>query len=73
MYDTEKDVAYCVVQLGAEICGHVRILHGGIMSTLCDEVFTAAVYGLKRGKVLGGGPAVTANLTINFRKVRAAT
>lgn len=69
MYDADKGAALLAVHLGAEVSGHVGILHGGIMTMLCEEVFAVAVKGLQRTGVLGGGPSGTGNLTLNFRKV----
>ena len=45
-------------------------MHGGLQGMLCDEVFAGLIYGLKRQGALAEGPAVTANLSVNFRKVQ---
>jgi acyl-coenzyme A thioesterase PaaI-like protein len=73
LLNKETGTAHLVVRFGADVCGHVRVVHGGIMSILCDEVLTAATSGLQRGRLLGSGPAVCETLTVNFRKVCVRT
>jgi acyl-coenzyme A thioesterase PaaI-like protein len=69
LFDKLSGTAYLVVEFGSELCGHVRVVHGGMMITICDELFTAAMYALQGARMLGSGPAVCENLTLNFRKV----
>lgn len=68
LFDKEANVHFLVIQTGAEVCGHTSIVHGGLQGMLCDEVFAGLIYGLKRQGALAEGPAVTANLSVNFRK-----
>lgn len=70
LFDKEDKVHYLVIQTGAEVCGHPTVVHGGLQGTFCDEVFAGLIYGLKRQDALPAGAAVTANLSVNFRKVR---
>lgn len=50
----------------AKFQGWQGILHGGIVSTLLDEALAHAVGGAERGG--GGSGAVTAELTVRFKK-----
>ena len=70
LFDKEANIHYLVVQTSAEVCGHLTIVHGGLQGTLCDEVFAGLIYGMKRQNALPEGAAVTANLSVNFRKVQ---
>lgn len=70
LFNTATREAHLAVELGADVCGHAKIVHGGLTSSICDETFGALVYALKQGRALGGEPAVTANLSINYRAVR---
>jgi acyl-coenzyme A thioesterase PaaI-like protein len=66
-------VAYLAIDLGPDVCGHAKIVHGGLLSAICDETLGSLVYGMKQKGILGPEPAVTANLSINYRKVRTNT
>jgi acyl-coenzyme A thioesterase PaaI-like protein len=67
-----KDMqAHLVVDLGRDVCGHAKIVHGGLLGAICDETFGALVYSMKQKRLLGPEPAVTANLNVNYRKVRS--
>lgn len=50
----------------AKFQGWQGILHGGIVSTLLDEALAHAVGGAERGG--GGSGAVTAELSVRFKK-----
>jgi hypothetical protein len=69
LFDKAESIHYLATQTGAEVCGHPTIVHGGVQGMLCDEVFAGLIYGMKRQNTLPAGPAVTANLSVNFRKV----
>lgn len=71
LLDIDNQIAYLAIDLGPDVCGHAKIVHGGLSSSICDETFGALVYGMKHHKILGAEPAVTANLSVNYRKVRA--
>jgi len=47
--------------LGAGICGHKGIVHGGLTATMIDEVSGAAAFSC-------GGPCFTANLNVDYIK-----
>lgn len=70
LFDKSANIHFLVAQTGVAVCGHPTIVHGGLQGTLCDEVFAGLIYGMKRQNALAAGPAVTANLGVNFRKVR---
>jgi len=46
-------------------------VHGGLSAMIVDEALGALVYLLKREEVLGPGPAFTAHLGVDYKKVRA--
>ncbi|KAI9599084.1 HotDog domain-containing protein [Syncephalis fuscata] len=47
--------------LGAALCGHKNIIHGGLLATLVDEIFGMHVW-------TEGGAALTANLSVDYRR-----
>ena len=56
-------VVTAVVDLGTGLDGHVGVVHGGVLAMLIDDV-------LEHGfEVLGVPHAVTANFSVDFRKV----
>lgn len=69
LFDAKQPTAHLVIDLGKDVCGHAKIVHGGLLSSICDESYGALVYCMKQEKVIGPEPAVTANLNINYRKV----
>lgn len=71
LFDAKQSIAYLVVDLGKDVCGHAKIVHGGLLSSICDETYGALVYCMKQENAIGPEPAVTANLNINYRKVRS--
>eukprot|EP00892_Ulva_mutabilis_P010389 jgi/Ulvmu1/7722/UM039_0028.1 len=68
LFDSEQHIAYLVIDLGTDVCGHAKIVHGGLLSSICDETYGALVYCMKQSGAIGPEPAVTANLNINYRK-----
>ena len=44
-------------------------MHGGLTAMIIDEALGALVYMLKREAVLGPGPAFTAHLEVDYKKV----
>jgi len=51
-----------VVHVGADLCGHPGIVHGGLLATLLDEALARCCFA-----ALPHGVGVTANLNINYR------
>ena len=49
--------------LGTDLCGHVGIIHGGLLATLLDEGLARCSFTALPNKV-----GVTAQLTVNYRK-----
>ena len=49
--------------LGTDLCGHVGIVHGGLLATLLDEGLARCGFGALPNKI-----GVTASLTINYKK-----
>ena len=49
------------------------IVHGGLSAMIIDEALGALVYLLKREEVLGPGPAFTAHLGVDYKKVSAVS
>ncbi|EQC27835.1 hypothetical protein SDRG_14419 [Saprolegnia diclina VS20] len=60
--DVAKTQTISLVHFGEKLCGHTGIVHGGCISTVCDELFGWTMYWImdKAG--------FTANLNVNFRK-----
>ena len=48
--------------LGTDLCGHVGIVHGGLLATLCDEGLARCGFSALPNKI-----GVTASLTVNYR------
>lgn len=69
LFNASEKTAYLVIDLGKDVCGHAKIVHGGLLSAICDETYGALIYCMKKAQVIGPEPAVTANLNINYRKV----
>lgn len=49
--------------LGTDLCGHVGIVHGGLLATLLDEGLARCGFAALPNKI-----GVTASLTINYKK-----
>ncbi|OQS04429.1 hypothetical protein THRCLA_03328 [Thraustotheca clavata] len=62
----DKQSTTSFVYFGNSLCGHEGIVHGGCISTVCDELFGWTMIMDKAG--------FTANLNVNFRKpLKAST
>jgi len=48
--------------LGADLCGHAGIVHGGLLATILDEGLARCCFGALPNKI-----GMTANLNINYR------
>lgn len=48
--------------LGTDLCGHVGIIHGGLLATLCDEGLARCGFSALPNRI-----GVTASLTVNYR------
>ncbi len=62
-HDDKRGKLVSLLYLGSEIGGHVGIVHGGLLATLMDEGL--AMCGMS---ALPNRIAVTASLTLNYRK-----
>ncbi|KAL6718100.1 hypothetical protein ACLMJK_004186 [Lecanora helva] len=51
-----------ILYLGTDLCGHVGIIHGGLLATLCDEGLARCGFSALPNKI-----GVTARLTVNYR------
>lgn len=57
----DADEVYCIIKFGNKVSGYPGVVHGGITSLLFDQNF---------GNLMASAglpPAVTANLTVNYR------
>jgi len=61
----ENLVSMCY--LGTDLCGHVGIVHGGLLATLLDEGLARCGFAALPNKI-----GVTASLTINYKKLTPA-
>lgn len=61
--DKEGTELYVILHLGADVCGHDGIVHGGLLSTMLDEGLARCCFPALPNKI-----GVTANLNINYRK-----
>ncbi|KAI9890770.1 MAG: hypothetical protein M1814_003701 [Vezdaea aestivalis] len=55
--------AVCVCYIGGDVCGHVGVIHGGLLATLLDEGMARACFAALPNKL-----GMTANLNIDYRK-----
>ncbi|KAJ3040864.1 hypothetical protein HDV00_010324 [Rhizophlyctis rosea] len=62
-HNEEQTEITAVIHVGSRMCGHDGIVHGGVLSTLMDEMLARATI-----PSLPNGMGFTANLNINFRK-----
>ncbi|KDO31471.1 hypothetical protein SPRG_04086 [Saprolegnia parasitica CBS 223.65] len=60
--DVAKTQTISLVHFGEKLCGHTGIVHGGCISTVCDELFGWTMYWIT------GNVGFTAYLNVNFRK-----
>lgn len=49
--------------LGSDLCGHVGIVHGGMLATMCDEGLARCCFAALPNRV-----GVTARLEVDFKK-----
>jgi hypothetical protein len=55
--------AVSILYIGSKLCGHPGYVHGGVPFALFDDLFARCA-----GLVLRSGVAVTANMSLDFRK-----
>eukprot|EP00891_Asterochloris_glomerata_P007240 jgi/Astpho2/7240/Aster-01548 len=74
-YDSQKRKFHTVLQLGREVCGFPRIVHGGLTAAIMDETFGFLLFALKEHKQLPfWGPAYTAHLAVDYKaKINAGS
>lgn len=53
----------CLSYLGTDLCGHVGIVHGGMLATMLDEGLARCSFASLPNQI-----GVTANLTVQYRK-----
>ncbi|MCJ1382611.1 hypothetical protein MMC17_005724 [Xylographa soralifera] len=53
----------CFFYLGADLCGHPGVVHGGLLATILDEGMARCCFPALPSQV-----GMTANLTLNYRK-----
>ncbi|KAK9812066.1 hypothetical protein WJX73_002669 [Symbiochloris irregularis] len=72
-YSEERRKFYYVIQLGSDVCGYPRIVHGGLTSAIVDEAFGFLMYALRHHKQLPfWAPAFTKHLEVDFKaKIQA--
>ena len=58
----DGDEFVSIAYLGTDLCGHVGIVHGGMLATMVDEGLARCCFAALPNKI-----GVTANLTINYR------
>ena len=61
-FTKEGEEIVVLLYLGTELCGHVGMVHGGMLGTLVDEGLARACFAALPNKI-----GVTANLNINYR------
>ncbi|ORY75456.1 thioesterase family protein, partial [Protomyces lactucae-debilis] len=61
--DRQGTELYVVAHLGADLCGHDGIVHGGLLATLLDEGLARCCFPALPNKI-----GVTANLNVDYRK-----
>ena len=60
---TDPKHLVCLSYLGTDLCGHVGIVHGGMLATMLDEGLARCSFASLPNQV-----GVTANLTVHYRK-----
>jgi hypothetical protein len=58
-FDAETRQFHSVIGLGADVCGHPTIVHGGLTAAIMDEAFGGLIFCMKRWKMLDPGPPFT--------------
>mmetsp|Transcript_34272 Transcript_34272/g.61174 ORF Transcript_34272/g.61174 Transcript_34272/m.61174 type:complete len:301 (-) Transcript_34272:148-1050(-) len=73
-FDAETRQFHSVIGLGADVCGHPTIVHGGLTAAIMDEAFGGLIFCMKRWKMLDPGPPFTVKLEVNYHKpLKAST
>lgn len=72
-YNKEDRKFSYVIQLGSDVCGYPRIVHGGLTAAIVDEAFGFLFYAMRHHSQLPyWAPAFTAHLEVNFKaKIQA--
>jgi len=63
MFSHDGKELVSISYLGTDLCGHVGIIHGGMLATLLDEGLARCSFMALPNKI-----GVTAQLTVNYRK-----
>ncbi|KAI7855905.1 HotDog domain-containing protein [Circinella umbellata] len=66
-YNKDQTEVMAAVHLGKDLCGHPKIIHGGMIATLLDEILACVAMPALPNKI-----GFTANLNIDYRKPLAA-
>lgn len=86
LYDPAARRMSYIVQLGENVCGYPRVVHGGLTAAIVDEAMGHLFYALRvhgrggKGASVAGannllpfaGPAFTAHLDVNYHRKIAA-
>lgn len=68
LYSSESQNFHTIVTLGSNVCGHPKIVHGGLTSAIIDETLGGLNYVLKREGVIGSGPSFTVHLEVDYKR-----
>ena len=60
---TDQKHLVSMTYLGTDLCGHVGIVHGGMLATMLDEALARCSFASLPNQI-----GVTASLTVNYRK-----
>lgn len=67
-FEPKRRQFYSVIELGSDICGYKRIVHGGLTAAICDETFGGLLFALRKQRALPFfGPAFTAQLDMTYK------
>lgn len=61
-FTREGEELVSITYLGTELCGHVGMVHGGMLGTMLDEGLARCCFAALPNKI-----GVTANLNLNYR------
>ncbi len=64
LYNAEQQQFHTLITLGANVCGHPRITHGGMTAAIIDETLGGLNYVLKREGIVPHGPSFTVHLEV---------
>ncbi|EFN59955.1 hypothetical protein CHLNCDRAFT_133041 [Chlorella variabilis] len=67
LYSPTHRTFHTLMSVGLDVCGHPSIVHGGFTSAMIDETTGGLVFELKKAGELGGGPAFTARLEVDYK------